>query len=136
MLTQQELFNKACQSLKDYGNPYGSQGKRGWGFVNPNDHSQRCAIAQFISGNSCNEVYNNLKKEIGCNTHEEIENKYPVIMDIMQLFDYESIVCNDKLALEIRLQHLADKYGLSYSPTQNINLTQISETQIPEIVLG
>jgi len=118
ILTQQEIFNKASSYLRTYGNPFGSQISRGWGWVNPKNPKDRCAIASFIKGNTQTEVVNNLKLACDIEDKSDIFDKFPIIGALVFVFDLESDLCNDKLKLENKLQELAASFNLKYtSPT-------------------
>lgn len=109
-MNNQELYDKACQSLRDHGNLYGTFRDRGWGWVNPKDSRDRCAIAQFVAGQCDFEVRKNLTKLLKNVTI--MDNK--IICDITHLFDYAPTVCNDKVLLEKHLKEIALKHNLVY----------------------
>jgi len=116
MLTQQQLFNKACDSLRNYGSPYGSNMQRGWGFCNPDDTNERCALARFINGTNDVEIVSNLAKELGFTEHtKNLVYNVPVVYEVMMLFDHYSIVVNNPDLLENALKQIADRCQLNYS---------------------
>jgi hypothetical protein len=112
MISKQDFFNQACDSLRKYGNQFGSFEFRKWGWCNPDDLSQRCAIARFVAGDTDKEIELNLQFLVG-NVHEF----NPLIKDITHLFDFAPIACNDHSLLDSELKRIADKYGLVYEVT-------------------
>lgn len=117
MLTNQQLFDNACNSLRTYGNPYGPQSLRGWAWVNKNNPNERCAIARFIDGESDNEVIYNLACELGFASVDELFTKQnEIVDDIVSLFDYDHSTCNNFNALETALGLIASRHNLSLSP--------------------
>ena len=112
----QEFYNKVCDSLRTYGNPYGSQYSREWGWVNENNPRERCAIAQFIPGETDKQVVRNLRKTLNL-TSNELE-ECALVLDIITIYDSYSCVVNNKEALELTLMRLADTHNLKYSPIE------------------
>ena len=116
MSRRQQFFNKVCDSLKTYGNPYGSRESRGyWNWINPSNPDERCAIARFIPGQTEHDVLLNLSEELygskdylGCIEHDSL------IHDIIQLFDYSPMVCNNAKLLDRKLQSIADRRELEF----------------------
>jgi hypothetical protein len=117
MLSTQQIFTQACDSLRTYGNQYGSIMDRKWGWCNPQNPNERCAIARFISGSNDFEVRHNLTKEVITETYKA----NPVIVALTDLFDYSPEMCNNKQELENELKFIADKFKLAYVlPKQEI----------------
>ena len=115
MLTNQSLFDKACDSLRSRGNPYGSQHSRGWGWVNSQNPNDRCAIASFIPGCNTYEIMDNLRKELGVSASVDMFAAHPVIGDIITLFDHYPSVVNSPESLEYSLQNIAQSRDLVYT---------------------
>lgn len=110
MLTNQQLFNNICDSLRTYGNKYGSRHERGWGWCNPGNPNERCAIARFIQGNNELTICLNLSKEVDM---FNIMNN-PIVAYTTRLFDYQPEVCNNTNLLEKELMRMADVNKLHY----------------------
>lgn len=117
-MQMQEFYNKVCDSLRETGNPYGSQYSRGWGWVNEQNPKERCAIARFIPGETDKQVVRNLRKVLGL-SNTELE-ECGLVIDIITVFDSYSCVVNNKEALELTLKRLADTHKLQYSPHEEI----------------
>jgi hypothetical protein len=126
-MNKQQFYNQVCQSLRSYGNPYGSTEARGWGWMNDNNPNERCAIARFIGGCTESQVVRNLRKELGLEKGEE----YPqIVLDIVHFFDYAPLSCNRKDSLEQELKSLADKHKLEYKEPVNLKRTEIKVESI------
>jgi len=128
MITKQEFYNKACHSLRTYGNQYGSYESRGWGWCNPDDPSQRCAIAQFVAGNTEWEIHNNLIKLV-----VDAAGFNPLVKDITHLFDFAPTACNNKEMLETELKALAEKHKLSYNAPITSKSEEIHQSETVEV---
>lgn len=125
MLSNQDLYNKACASLRANGNHYGSLHNRGWGWVNSCNPSERCAIARFIPGITDKEVRTNLL----CALEQPDINYNSLIHAFTSFFDHEPISCNSRPMLENRLKAIADRYKLKYNaPIQNKEVVAELET--------
>lgn len=118
MWSNQELFDKACWSLRTYGNPYGSQYDRGWGWCNPNNPNDRCALARLVDGNTATEVYSNIKNSI-----EDLEHN-DIALEIIKLFDYYPLELNNSELLEKSLKYIAWLGDVKYTPPQAIETSQ------------
>jgi hypothetical protein len=122
MISVQELYDKASNSLRNYGNPYGTFLERKWTWVNPHNFNDRCAIARFIDGIDSFEVKRNLSKL--CN-YSEIHNA--LILDITCLFDNYPLICNNQKKLENKLKQLADKHKLKYKSNKETRFQILEE---------
>lgn len=116
MFSDQQLYNLACDSLRTYGNPYGSLQSRGWSWINENDPTQRCAIGKFIGGCKQIEVKNNLLLQME-NPSTSCDS---LVGMITFLFDHYPSVCNNKSELEHHLKGIADTFKLEYKIQEQI----------------
>lgn len=126
MLNEQQIFDKACNFLRTKGNPYGSRLSRGWGSINPNNTNERCAIASFISGETEREFWANLKLTT-CYRSPTDNTGHSVVWAIINLFDYDANVCNNRALLEDTLKKIADKNKLQYKNNKEQRLEILEE---------
>lgn len=103
----QDFFNKACNSLRANGNPYGSTYERHWGYTNPDNPSQKCALASFCG--DMDGVLKAISESDSPTTAQLVHNK------IVCLFDCYPEICNDRIKLEICLKDIADRLDLRYT---------------------
>lgn len=121
-LSNQELFDRASESLRTYGNPYGSFWDRLWGWCNPANPNERCAIARFIPGNNNFEIKDNLLQMM---EHPAI-SLGSLVSDLTYLFDMFGDVCNTSWKLENHLKRIAHAHSLEYNTTnQKVVVLQV-----------
>lgn len=131
MLTNQQLFDLACSSLRIFGNPYGSAVSRGWGWVNPDNSGDRCGLARFIQGETEEEVVYVLCNQLHLKRNYELY-QHPVVAEIIRLFDQNVKQVNNKEALEQELQRISKKLNLQYTsqldtrPSISVSIDTIS----------
>ncbi len=122
-MREQEFFNSACNSLRTYGNPYGGRGDRGWGWINPSNPNERCAVARFIPGDCTYTIYDNLRNYFNLESRDDLF-KIQVLEDIIALFDSYATLCNDKVWLEEALVNIANKNKLQYFLPEPVSILE------------
>lgn len=110
----QSFYDNVCNSLRTYGNPYGSTHTRGWSWVNPQNTAERCAISRFIEGNNDTEVNQNLRRILGLKASQDLFS-IDLVGKVAHMFDYYPQEINCKVRLEYNLKKFADQNELVYT---------------------
>ncbi len=123
--TPQSFFDACAQSLRDYGNVHGSRENRSWSWCNPYNPTERCAIAQFIDGNSSHEIQARVFKKVNTlNEYDKAKIMY-IGSQISELFDESPNICNNSDFLEVVLQQIASEVGAKYSPSATTQVDKL-----------
>ena len=116
-MSMQTLFNNVCTNLRQNGNPYGSSCTRGWSWINPDDPSQRCAIAQCFTEVKFDsmQLFDKIEAELGLSYISEVYD-HKLVNKILELYDCYSSDCNKSVLLEQHLKRIARDCDLTYTP--------------------
>ena len=120
----QEFYNDICNSLRTHGNKYGTVHQRGWGWCNPNDPSQRCALAQFTAGTTGAEIECNLRTRLQLEECDYFSAPAMLANTVVRAFDTTPMRLNDPEKLEYFLKQLADEYKLRYYAPGELKLSK------------